>query len=300
MAAAAAIKLTRRRFICLAIAVAAAAALMLALLFIRRSAPPDIKRAFPAGEIVVGVDASFPPFALDDGETLRGLDIGLAQAIAAELGMQVRFLNIGFYALHDALISGRVDLLISALRIDPARMDDLRYTGSYFDNGLVIARAADAPHSTLASLANPRIAYEYASSADAEIRAWEEEDRAIQRLPYELPEYALDALRYGLADAAIVDATTLRLYQSAHSGWAARYRYISTRALRHRGAHRPRRRREAGRRRARCVERKRRTRYNHRQMALIEVKSNCMGGSVLRVGRVDTDRRQSRSVARRH
>ncbi len=227
MAAAAAQKLTRTKARYLAILMAAALAAVLVIVHIPLEGTPNISSAFPSGEIVVGVDASFPPFALDDGETLGGLDIDLASAIAAELNMPVRFLNIGFYALHDALISGQVDILVSALRIDPARMDDLRYTQSYFDNGLVLVRAADAPLADIKSLAHARIAYEYASSAEGRVRAWEEDGRSISRLPYELPQYALDALQLGLADAAIVDAITLRLYENAEGNWTARYQYIT-------------------------------------------------------------------------
>ena len=227
MAAAAARWLTRPKTPVLALAFIIAVAFVFAIPLFRRELAPDPGRAFPAGEIVVGVDASYPPFALDDGETIRGLDIDLASAIAAKLNLPVRFSNIGFYALHDALISGSVDLLISALRVDPARMDELRYTASYFDNGLVIARPADATQTDIESLTKARIAYEYASSADAEIRLWEEDGQSVERLPYELPEYALDALRLGLADAAIVDATTLRLYQGDHADWMARYEYVT-------------------------------------------------------------------------
>ena len=228
MAAAAANGLTRRKALILTIPIAILVALILAILLWRQERPPDIRSAFPSGEIVVGVDASFPPFALDDGEVMRGLDIDLARAIASKLDLQLRFVNIGFYALHDALISGHVDMLASALRIDPARMDDLRYTRAYFDNGLVLVRAADAPALDIESLSNARIAYEYASSADSQVRAWEEDARSVERLPYELPEYALDALQMGLADAAIVDAITLRLYESAAREWSARHDYITS------------------------------------------------------------------------
>ena len=219
--------LKRPKILGLAILALAVVAATSAIHLIRQATPPDAKSAFPAGEIVVGVDASFPPFALDNGETMQGLDIDLASAIAIELDLQIRFVNIGFYALHDALFSGRVDLLISALRVDPARMDDLRYTQSYFDNGLVKVTAADDIELDIDLPASAHVAYEYASSADSQIRAWEEDGRSISRLPYELPQYALDALRLGLADAAIVDITTLRLYQSAHSDWTANYHYIT-------------------------------------------------------------------------
>ena len=227
MAAAAARKLIRRKARYLAIPLAAALAAALAVVLLRPERTPSISSAFPAGEIVVGVDASYPPFALDDGATIRGLDIDLARALAAELNLPARFINIGFFALYDALKSGRVDILVSALRIDPARMDDVRYTRSYFDNGLVLISAADDPVSDVNSLANARIAYEYASSAEGQVRAWEEDERSITKLPYEMPQYALDALRLGQADAAIVDAITMRLYEKNQVGWTARYHYIT-------------------------------------------------------------------------
>ena len=98
----------------------------------------DRAEAFPRGEIVIGIDASYPPFAIDEGGTLTGLDIDVAEAIATEIGLPARFVNIGYYGLYDALISGKVDLLISALRVEPSRMADVLYTRHYFDNGLVL------------------------------------------------------------------------------------------------------------------------------------------------------------------
>lgn len=228
MAAATTRRLTRRRLTVVAALTAAMSALLMLMLHNRQSAAPDIDVAFPAGEIVIGVDATFPPFALDNGATVRGLDIDLATAIAAQLGLPIRFEIIGFYALHDALFSGQVDVLISALRIDPARMGDLRYTQPYFDNGLVIVASAAAPATDIDALANARIAFEYASSADALIRVWQEEDRSIRRLPYERPEYALDALQLALADAAIVDTITLRLYQREQKNRTTQFAYLTS------------------------------------------------------------------------
>ena len=80
----------------------------------------------------------------------------------------------------------------------------------------MLVRASRCPGDTdIKSLANARIAYEYASSADGQSAPGKTTGSRLRRLPYELPQYALDALRLGLADAAIVDATTLRLYLGA-------------------------------------------------------------------------------------
>ena len=225
MAAAAGRNLMRRRIFFLFAQAALAVALFVATIL--HSAIADRERAFPTGAIRIGVDASYPPFAVDEDGALRGLDIDLAAAIAREIGMPAQFRNIGFYSLYDALISGEVDALVSSLPIDAARADDVRYTSDYFNNGLVLVSAADSPSLDIENLAGQRIAVEYASSADSLLRGWSAGSSELLRMPYELPTYALDALRLDHADAALTDNLTYRLYQRQHSQWASASQFIT-------------------------------------------------------------------------
>jgi len=217
--------LMQRRAFSLLVITALAVALFLATVL--HSIRPDRKRAFPTGAIRIGVDASYPPFALDDGGSLRGLDIDMAAAIAREIGLPAQYRNIGFYSLYDALISGEVDALVSSLPIDAARTDDVRYSSAYFNNGLVLVSAADSSPLAIENLIGKRIAIEYASSADSILHGWSADGVAVQRLPYELSEYALDALRLGHADAALIDNLTYRLYQRGHSQWSSASQFIT-------------------------------------------------------------------------
>ncbi len=189
--------------------------------------PADKAKAFPRGLIAVGVDASAPPFASDDGQAVTGLDIDLANAIARQIELPLRFVNISYYGLYDALISGEVELLISALPVEAARMHDVRYTRHYFNNGLLLVAPGDKPITSLEGLARQKIAYELGSAADTELRKLEDDYETVTGLPYELPRYALDALRLAYADAAIVDATAYGLYQRQHPDWSAAHTYLT-------------------------------------------------------------------------
>ncbi|MCY4145992.1 MAG: ABC transporter substrate-binding protein [Chloroflexi bacterium] len=213
-----------RPFILLAQTALAFALFMMAVL---HSGRPDRERAFPTGALRIGVDASYPPFAVDDDGALRGLEIDLAAAIAREIGLPAQFRNIGFYSLYDALISGEVDALVASLPIDATRTDDARYTSAYFNNGLVLASAGDSSALAVENLGGKRIAVEYASSADSLLHAWLADGIALQRMPYELPGYALDALRLGQADSALTDNLTYRLYQRERSGWLSTSQFIT-------------------------------------------------------------------------
>src|SRR5690606_1029845 len=74
---------------------------------------------------------------------------------------------------------------------------------------------------TMADLPNRSLAYEFGSEADAEARRWLRRVLPFESRPYELPEYALDAVRLGAADAALVDSVSARLYLRDHASWNA-------------------------------------------------------------------------------
>ena len=51
----------------------------------------------------------------------QGADVEIAEAIAAALGVEIEWVNMGFDGLIKAVESGQVDILISAMTITPER-----------------------------------------------------------------------------------------------------------------------------------------------------------------------------------
>ncbi|NWF67686.1 MAG: amino acid ABC transporter substrate-binding protein [Chloroflexi bacterium] len=176
--------------------------------------PPPI--LLPYGELRIAVDASYPPFAVATADDLWGIDIEIGRALGTRLGAPVRFVNMGFDGLYDALRTDQVDIVLAALIPNAARRGQVRYTRAYFDAGLVLVggltRMEESP--------GRRIAYEFGSVGDQEVRRWQRlVEQPFMPLPYELPQYALDAARLGVADAALVDAVSVRLYLREHAEW---------------------------------------------------------------------------------
>ena len=184
---------------------------------------PPAKVLFPYGEMRVGVDASYPPFAVAAADgSMSGLDIDLAKALAQELSIPLRFINLGYDGLYDALRTDQVDVLISALLINPVRRDDVIYSQPYFEAGLVLVREADSEIENMRDLPGHRLAIEFGSLGQTEAQRWLRRILPFEVLPYELPEYALDAARLAQADAALVDNIAARLYLREQSEWEPR------------------------------------------------------------------------------
>ncbi|PJF30025.1 MAG: hypothetical protein CUN52_05355 [Phototrophicales bacterium] len=190
--------------------------------------PPDVAPAFPHGVIRIATEASYPPYSQDIGGELVGIDIQIGRALAEQIGLPVKFVPLGIDALYDALKNDHVDLIISALQPEDIMRSEVRYTLPYFDDGLVMVSNANMPIDDWSQLAGGGIAYEFGAYADEIIRAWSRRVRPFDKMPYELPEYALDAVRLNMARAALVDATTLGLYRREYPDWAVHVVYITS------------------------------------------------------------------------
>ncbi len=170
------------------------------------------------GILYIGLDPSYPPFEAlaPDGE-LFGLDVDLGRELADRLGVDASFVLIGYDGLYDALAVGECDVLISALVVEPGRMDDVAYSASYFDAGLVLVFPAlqdqvSTPTVNMEDLAGLVVAVEYASGAEVEARRWSRRMRDLTVLPLTTPDDALAAVVSGDADTALVDGISAHLF----------------------------------------------------------------------------------------
>lgn len=171
---------------------------------------PRIERE---GVLRVGLDPTFPPFEVAEGEEVSGLDVDLAHALAHELGLEAEFVYFGYDGLYDALATEQVDMLISALVIVPGRTRDFAYSEPYFNAGeILIVPEGASDIEEMADLDGRRLAVELGAQGHVEATQWARRLRSLTILPYPSADDALSAVTRGDADAAVVDGVSGRLY----------------------------------------------------------------------------------------
>lgn len=189
----------------LLVAVALAAWLLLVVL-----ADRNWQRLQQGGALRVAIDPSFPPFdSVDAKGEAAGFDVDLARDLAQRIGVPIEFKSIAFDGLVDAVIAGKVDVVISAFPLDPRLTQDVRYSQPYFEAGLVLVVPEYSQASSVQAttdLIGRKVAVEWGSQGDA----WGRE-QGLDVLRLETPGEALNAAASGDADAAIVDAVTAAL-----------------------------------------------------------------------------------------
>ena len=131
------------------------------------SAGPVLNRILQKGELVVGTTGNQPPLTAKTKEgKVIGLDADLARLMAADMGVEVKFVPMAFPELLPALEGGKVDMVLSSMTITPERNLKVAFVGPYFISGKgiltkiqTIASLQDAaglnkPEFTLAALQN--------------------------------------------------------------------------------------------------------------------------------------------------
>ncbi len=160
------------------------------------------------GVLRVGMDASYPPFEIWDDEGLRGYDVDLALELGRRWGVEVKFANITFDGLYDALQVGRIDAIISALPYDPLLTQDVAYSYSYFNAGqALVVREGEEAIGGVEDLEGRTVGLELGSMGDLEARRLEQR-MTLTRRAYLTPHEALEAVKEGEVDAAIADVVS--------------------------------------------------------------------------------------------
>lgn len=185
------------------------AALLLALtvLFGLRS-PRLIQPYFgplgPMPPLRVGMDPSFIPFEFYPGPDLPpiGYDVDLARLLAQRIGREAAIIPTAYDSLVDSLLTGKLDVVISAFPYDPRLTQDLSFTGAYFNAGPVYVVKTGQP------LPQPvtRLAVEFGSASDVATRRLRPQPATLLRL--DSAEAVVAALKTGEADAGLLDVVT--------------------------------------------------------------------------------------------
>ncbi len=102
----------------------------------------------------VGVSAKSPPMIFKEAGRITGVEADLAEALGKELGRPVVFVDQDWEDLIDALCEDRVDIIMSAMSITPARRYRVAFTKPYLKVGQMALTRSGEKYNYLLNLAS--------------------------------------------------------------------------------------------------------------------------------------------------
>ena len=96
----------------------------------------SLNRILQKGELVVGITGTQPPLnaTAKDGKII-GFDADIAESIAMNMGVQVKFSKMPFAELLPALEAGKVDMVLSSMTMTLTRNLKVAFVGPYYISG---------------------------------------------------------------------------------------------------------------------------------------------------------------------
>jgi polar amino acid transport system substrate-binding protein len=170
--------------------------------------------------LTVGSEIPFEPFEFEDDGKLTGFDVDLVRAIAKIVGLKPRFVDGDFDKLLDQIVTARLDMAASAIRVTPERMQKVDFSNPYYvAQQALVVNAAKSPD--ISSTDHLGAGHTLAVQEDTTGKDWAEANLAslgvqLTTLP-EAPEM-YDALENGSLTALISDEPSALIEANNRSG----------------------------------------------------------------------------------
>jgi polar amino acid transport system substrate-binding protein len=128
------------------------------------------------GTLVVAIDTTTPPYGmLDGGMQASGFDIDLAGLIAKSLGVKLEFVTVNSPGRIPALLTNRVDIVVSIFSITAERAQQVWFSNPYAGQCSAVVGPKNLAAKSLEDLKGKKIAVTRGTPEDNITSAWSKE-----------------------------------------------------------------------------------------------------------------------------
>lgn len=163
--------------------------------------------------LTMATNAYFRPYEYYDGENIVGIDVEIAQAIAKELGMELKVEDMQFDSILTAVSGGAADFGMAGLTITEDRLKSVDFSTSYANGVQIVITLKDSAVKTIEDLEGKKIGAQLGTTGDTYITEDFGED-AIVRFP-NINE-AVSAMLAGDVDCIVIDDAIRESLIAAH------------------------------------------------------------------------------------
>ncbi len=174
------------------------------------------------GVLTMATNAEFPPYEYYEGDTVTGIDVEIAQAIAGKLGLTLQVEDMEFDSVISAVQGGKADIGMAGMTVTEERLEEVNFTESYATGVQVIIVTEDSDITSADDLfaegANHTIGVQLATTGD--LYTTEDIEAAglgtVDR--YNKGADAVMALKNGKVDCVVIDNEPAKAFVEANEG----------------------------------------------------------------------------------
>ena len=171
-----------------------------------------------AGKLTMSTNAAFPPYEMtkDDG-SFEGIDVEIATAIAAELGLELQIDDMDFDAALLAVQQGKSDIVMAGVTVNEERMQVMDFSDSYSTGVQVIIVPEGSDIASVDDLAGHTIGTQRGTTGNIYCTDEFGEENVVA---YDNGLTATQALVNGQIDCIVIDSAPAAEFVKANPGLA--------------------------------------------------------------------------------
>ncbi len=132
----------------------------------KESGDQSLNKVTKKGELVLGLDASFPPMGFkDENNKIVGFDIDVAKEVCSRMNIKLKTQPINWESKEQELKAGNIDCIWNGLSYDDERAKKMTLSKPYMNNCMVLVVRKDSGYKSQANLNGKKIAVQNGSSA---------------------------------------------------------------------------------------------------------------------------------------
>ena len=167
------------------------------------------------GVLTMGTNAAFPPYEYYEGDEIVGIDAEIAQALAEKLGLTLEIVDMDFNSIVTAVQSGKIDVGIAGMTVDPDRQKNVDFTDSYATGVQVIIVPEDSEIASADDLEGKLIGVQEGTTGHQYCMDDYGDESVI---PYTNGATAVQALLDGKVDCVVIDEQPALSFVEANEG----------------------------------------------------------------------------------
>ncbi len=198
--------------------------------------PDRLQQIKDKGVLELATEPYFAPYEFIDpskegDEKFVGMDMEIAKAVAAKIGVELKIVPLDFTAVLAGVVSGKYDMAISAIAYSPGRAETMTLSDGYLiteanEYGF-LTRAEDVDkYTSIESLADAIIVTQSGSVQEGIYQEQVKKCKEFKRVDNMTDGYL--AVAEKRADVCIVSKASAKLYAEANGGLAIpEFRFIT-------------------------------------------------------------------------
>ena len=183
--------------------------------------PAETEAAAPAfttieaGKLIMSTNAAFPPYEMvaDDG-SFEGIDVEIAGAVAAKLGLELVVDDMDFDAALLAVQQGKSDIVMAGVTVNEDRKMVMNFSDTY-SKGVQVVIVKEGSDVTLDNLGDQMIGTQRGTTGYIYTSGDYGEDHVTA---YDNGASAVQALMNGQVDCVVIDSAPAEAFVEANPG----------------------------------------------------------------------------------